>query len=277
MENLKKSQQKLRSALIRCAAFSIVFSGLSCDRGAPQTTTSLSGGGSDTKIATNRIAEADQLWEGREDLTKARVAVAALRQARTADYTNYEAAWKLARASFYVGDHTDDDDEREDMFREGTEAGKVAVELAANKPEGHFWLGANYGGSAAHSTIANLSSFTDIKTEMEAVLKIDESYQGYSAYVGLGRLYLQAPRVLGGDTSKAIEYLEKGVKQSPNNSLMRYHLAEAYQSNNRDAEAKKQIEAIMAGTPDPKYMAEHKTAVEKGKKLLEKIEANARR
>ena len=277
MVNLKKSQQKLRSALIGCAAFSIVFSGLSCDRGSSQTTPSLGGGGSDTKIATNRIAEADQLWEGREDLTKARVAVAALRQARTADYTNYEAAWKLARASFYVGDHTDDDAEREDMFREGTEAGKVAVELAANKAEGHFWLGANYGGSAAHSTIANLSSFTDIKTEMEAVLKIDESYQGYSAYLGLGRLYLQAPRVLGGDTSKAIEYLEKGVKQSPNNSLMRYHLAEAYQSNNRDAEAKKQIEAIMAGTPDPKYMAEHKTAVEKGKKLLEKIEANARR
>lgn len=277
MVNLKKSQQKLRSALIGCAAFSIVFSGLSCDRGTPQTATSLGGSGSDTKIATNRIAEADQLWEGREDLTKARVAVAALRQARTADYTNYEAAWKLARASFYVGDHTEDDDEREDMFREGTEAGKVAVELAPSKAEGHFWLGANYGGSAAHSTIANLSSFTDIKTEMDAVLKIDASYQGYSAYLGLGRLYLQAPRVLGGDTSKAIEYLEKGVKHSPNNSLMRYHLAEAYQSSNRDAEAKKQIEAIMAGTPDPKYMAEHKTAVEKGKKLLEKIEANARR
>jgi tetratricopeptide (TPR) repeat protein len=228
-------------------------------------------------MATNRIAEADQLWEGREDLTKARVAVAALRQARTADYANYEAAWKLARGSFYVGDHTDDDDEREDMFREGTEAGKVAVELAPNKPEGHFWLGANYGGSAAHSTIANLSSFTDIKTEMESVLKIDESYQGYSAYLGLGRLYLQAPRVLGGDTSKAIEYLEKGIKLNPNHSLMRYHLAEALESNNRDAEAKKQIETMMAGTPDPKYMAEHKAAVEKGKKLLEKIDSDARR
>ena len=273
--NLKKSQQKLRSALIGCAVFSIAFTGFSCDRGGPETTTSITGG-TDAKMAADRIAEAETLWEGREDLAKARVAVAALRQARTADYGNYEAAWKLARASFYVGDHTENGDERKTMFREGTEAGKSAVKLQPDKAEGHFWLGANFGGAAAHSTIANLSSFNDIKTEMDAVLKIDESYQGYSAYLGLGRLYLQAPRMFGGDSSKAIEYLEKGVKLNPNHSLMRYHLAEAFESNNRYGEAKKQIETVMATTPDPKYMAEHKDAVEKSKKLLEKIEAAQR-
>ena len=157
------------------------------------------------------------------------------------------------------------------MFREGIEAGKAAVQLQPNKPDGHFWLGANYGGSAAHSTLAGLSSFQDIKGEMETVLKLDESYQGYSAYLGLGRLYLQAPRVLGGDSLKAIDYLEKGIKHNPNNTLMRFHLAEAYEVNNRNAEAKKQIETLMAVTPDPKYAAEHKEAVEKAKKLLEKI------
>ena len=275
MVNLKKSQQKLRSALIGCAVFSIAFSGIGCDRSTPATGAP-AGGSSDAKMAADRIAEAESLWEGREDLQKARVCVASLRQARTADYDNYEAAWKLARAAFYVGDHTDNDSEREDMFREGTEAGKVAVQLEPNKPDGHFWLGANYGGTAAHSTIANLSSFQDIKGEMEAVLKLDESYQGHSAYLGLGRLYLQAPRVLGGDTGKALEYLEKGVKQSPNNSLMRYHLAEALEANNRDAEAKKQLETLMATTPDPKYTAEHNAAVAKAKKLMEKIDSNRR-
>ena len=48
------------------------------------------------------------------------MAVAALRQAHAADYGNYEAAWKLARAAFFVGDRTDNDSERDDMFREGT-------------------------------------------------------------------------------------------------------------------------------------------------------------
>ena len=265
MKNLRKNTQKPRLILI---ALALILGSLACNHSA-DTTAKVDVG--DVKAAADRIAEADTLYDGREDLSKARVAVAALRQARTADYGNYEAGWKLARASFYVAEHTDADSERGDMYREGIEAGKAAVQLQPNKPDGHFWLGANYGGSAAHSTLASLSSFQDIKGEMEAVLKLDESYQGYSVYLGLGRLYLQAPRVLGGDVAKATEYLEKGVKHNPNNTLMRAELAAAYAASNRDAEAKKQIETLMAMTPDPKYAPEHKEAVEKSKKLLEKI------
>jgi tetratricopeptide (TPR) repeat protein len=274
MINLRKNQEKLRTAMVASALISVVLGGLACNNSAPETPSST--GGSDAKVATDKIAEAEPLYEGRDDMTKARTAVAVLRQAHAADYGNYEAAWKLSRAAFFVGDRTDNDTEQDDMFREGTQAGKAAVQLQPNKPEGHFWLGANYGGRAAHSTLSNLSSFQDIKGEMEAVLKIDESYQGYSAYLGLGRLYLGAPKVLGGDVGKAIEYLEKGVKLNPNNMVMRFHLAEAYEANNRNADAKKQIEMILATTPDPKYIAEHKDAVEKAKKLLEKINADSR-
>src|ERR1051326_6194891 len=221
MVKLRKSDKKFAAIGIAAVGLALVFSGVSCHNSPPPNAAAV--GGSDAKLAAERVAEAEPLYAGREDLNKARVAVATLRQARTADYGNYEAAWKLARAAFYVGDHTDNNSERDDMFREGTEAAKAAVTLQPNKADGHFWLGANYGGAAAHSTLSNLSSFDDIKTEMDAVLKLDESYQGYSAYLGLGRLYLGAPRVLGGDVSKAIEYLEKGVKLNPNNSVMRYY------------------------------------------------------
>jgi tetratricopeptide (TPR) repeat protein len=268
MGNLRKNEETLRLLMVILAAISVSFLGLACHNGPPSDVMMSS---TDAKAAADRVAESDALYEGRDDLNKARVAVASLRQARVADYGNYEAAWKLARAAFYVGDHSDNDSEKDDMYREGTEAGKAAVALQPNKPEGHFWLGANYGGAAAHSTLANLSSFQDIKGEMEAVLKIDESYQGYSAYLGLGRLYMQAPRAFGGDNAKAIEYLEKGVKLSPNNTMMKLHLAEAYRDANRVAEAKKQIEAIKAATPDPKYAAEHKDAVSKADKLLQKL------
>ncbi|HKP82782.1 MAG TPA: TRAP transporter TatT component family protein [Pyrinomonadaceae bacterium] len=274
MINLRKNSEILRSAMVASALVSVVLGGMACNNGAPETVSST--GSSDAKAAAAQIAEAEPLYDGREDMTKARTAVTILRQAHAADYGNYEAAWKLARAAFFVGDRTDNDTERDDMFREGTIAGKAAVQLQPNKPEGHFWLGANYGGTAAHSTLSNLSSFQDIKGEMEAVLKLDEGYQGYSAYLGLGRLYLQAPKMLGGDVGKAIDYLEKGLKLNPNNTVMRFHLAEAYETNNRDADAKKEIETIIATTPDPKYIAEHKDAVEKAKKLQEKIAADSR-
>ena len=273
MINPRKKQEILRSAMVASALVSMVFAGISCDGGARERAQST--GSSDAKMAVDKMAEAEPLYEGREDMTRARTAVTALRQAHAADYGNYEAAWKLARAAFYVGDRTDNDTERDDMFREGTEAGKAAVQLQPNKPDGHFWLGANYGGTAEHSTLSNLSSFQDIKSEMEAVLKLDETYQGYSAYLGMGRLYLQAPKVLGGDVNKAIEFLEKGIKLNPNNTVMRFHLAEAYEVANRNADAKKQIETIMSTTPDPKYVAEHKDAVEKARKLLEKINSES--
>ena len=269
MINLRKNREKLRSALVASAVILLVTGGIACNHSSYQSTPST--GSTDAKIAADKVAEAEPLYEAREDMNKARTAVTTLRQAHAADYGNYEAAWKLSRAAFYVGDRTDNDAERDDMFREGTDAGKAAVQLQPEKPDGHFWLGANYGGTAAHSTLANLSSFQDIRGEMEKVLKLDESYQGYSAYLGLGRLYLQAPKVLGGDANKAVEYLEKGVKHNPNNTVMRYHLAEAYEATNRGADAKKQIEAVISATPDPKYMAEHKQAVENAKKLLEKV------
>jgi len=226
----------------------------------------------DEKMATAKIAEADRLYEGREDMPKARVAVAVLRQAVTADYGNYEAAWKLARAAFYVGDHTDNDNEADDMFRAGIESGKAAVKLQAGRPEGHFWLGANYGGEAQRSTLASLSTVQDIQNEMDTVIKIDDKYQGGSAYLGLGRLYLKAPKVLGGDTSKAIDYLKKGLSITPNNSLMMYYLAEAYESERRDAEANKLIDQILTVTPDPKFVPEHRDAIAKANKLKEKIQ-----
>ena len=269
MINLRKNREIWRSALVASALFSVVLGGIACGRGASESPANT--GGADAKMASDKIAEAEPLYDGREDMTKARTAVTALRQAHAADYGNYEAAWKLARAAFYVGDRTDVDTEQDAMFKEGIDAGKAAVQLQPNKPDGHFWLGANYGGSAAHSTLSNLSSFQDIKGEMEAVLKIDEGYQGYSAYLGLGRLYLQAPKMLGGDPAKAVEYLEKGVKANPTNTLMRYELAAAYETVGRPAEAKKQIETLMSTTPDPKYMAEHKQAVQDAQKLLEKI------
>src|SRR3569832_1159595 len=168
MINLRKYRETWQSALGASALLSVVLGGVACDRSASNSPAST--GGADAKMAADKIAEAEPLYEGREDMTKARTAVTALRQAHAADYGNYEAAWKLARAAFYVGDRTDVETERDAMFKEGIDAGKAAVQLQPNKPDGHFWLGANYGGSAAHSKLSNLSSFQDIKGEMEAVV-----------------------------------------------------------------------------------------------------------
>src|SRR6266446_3492904 len=58
------------------------------------------------KPAAAAIAEADQLYAGRSDLTKVRQALVALRQAQADDPTNYELAWRLAKFNYYLGAHS---------------------------------------------------------------------------------------------------------------------------------------------------------------------------
>jgi hypothetical protein len=228
------------------------------------------GAGSDQQSARDFIAQADKLYEGREDLAHARQAIALLRQARLADAGNYEAAWKLAKFNYYLGDFTNDGDERERSFRDGIEAGKTAVKLQPEKPEGHFWLGANYGGKAQASALSGFSAIKDIRQEMETVLRLDEGFEGGSAYMALGQLYLEAPGLLGGDSKKAVQLLEKGLHYGENSSPYRLQLAKAYLAVKRKDDARKQLNAIINIKPDPQYVPEYKKATEEARQLLDK-------
>ena len=221
--------------------------------------------------AAEAIAEADQLYVGRSDLVNVRRGVVALRQAQAEDQANYDLAWRLAKLNYYLGAHSPEPTERDKAFRDGVEAGKLAVKLQDGKPDGHFWLGANYGGKAQTSMLSGLSEIDDIKHEMATVLKLDEKYQSGSAYMVLGQVYLEAPGLLGGDTKKAIEYLEKGLRFGPDNALLRVHLAEAYIEAHRNEDARKQIDALLAMKPAPGYEPEHDEALAEVKKLQEKI------
>lgn len=257
-----------REVLLCCLmAVLAVAAGSSCQNRAVEPTESGSAG--PEKSTAESIAEADALYLQRKDLSNVRRGIIALRQARTRDSGNYEAAWKLARLDYFLGSHAKDDAERDAAFRDGIDAGKSAVLLQDNKADGHFWLGANYGGSAEMSILASLSSIQDIRTQMEKVIELDESYASGSAYLGLGQLYLKAPKVLGGDSKKAVDYLEKGLRFGSNNALLRLRLAEGYHALGRDQDAQKQIDFILKLTPDADYVPEYDDAVA-GAKVLEK-------
>jgi hypothetical protein len=221
--------------------------------------------------SADAIAEADKFYAARADLVKVRQGIVSLRQAQADDPANYDLAWRLAKFNYYLGAHSPNSNEQDKAFHEGIEAGKLAVKLQDGKPEGHFWLGANYGGSAQISILSGLSEIEDIKREMETVLKLDEGFQSGSAYMVLGQVYLQSPRLLGGDVQKAIGYFEKGIKFGPDNALLRLRLAEAYAEDHRNADAQKQIDALITMKPAPGYEPEHNEAVAEARKLQEKI------
>lgn len=260
------SNEMLSKSVIILALTLLCLGAISCRKAATATADHVA-----ARPTKEVIAEADGLYAQRTDIVKVRQAIVALRQAQADDSANYDLAWRLAKYNYYLGSHTPESTEKSKAFHDGVEAGKLAVQLRGDKPEGHLWLGANYGGTAQMSTLAGLSEVEDIKTEMEAVLKIDEKYQAGSAYMVLGQLYLEAPRILGGDVSKSISYLEKGIKIAPENDLMRAKLAAAYAAAHRDEDARKQIETLIATKPSPEYQPEYEEAVADAKKIQEKL------
>jgi tetratricopeptide (TPR) repeat protein len=194
-----------------------------------------------------------------------------LRQARAIEPVNYEAAWRLARMNYFLGEHTTDTSERDKAFSDGEAAAKEAIKLSPNKADGHFWLGANLGGQAEHSALTGLAAAPDIRREMETVIKLDETYMSGSAYMVLARIDLETPPVMGGDPKRAVELLEKGLKFGENNPLLRFYLAQAYFKSNRKDDARKQLETVINMQPDPNYGPEHNDAVNKARELMKKV------
>lgn len=256
--------------IINRLSFILVLSGLACVASGCASNVSEAPPAAGESVA-DLIAQADKLYAEREDLSRLRAGIALLRRARALDPNNYEAAWRSAKFNYYLGAHTPDRDERDKAFRDGAKAGEAAVALPPDRPEGHFWLGANYGGSAQHSTLAGLTSVDNIIEEMETAIRLDEDYESGSAYMALGQVYLNAPRMLGGDKQKAVETLEKGLRFGENNALLRLRLAEAYIAVKRNEDARKQLDAINTLQPHPDYMPEYKEAVAGAAKLRSKI------
>ncbi|SRR6266851_3676317 len=221
-----------------------------------------------TQSAAEYVAQAEQLYAQREDLMRLRQGIVSLRQAVTADPGDYDAFWRLTKYNYYLATHTDNSNERNKAFRDGIEAGKVAVKLQGGKPDGHFWLGANYGAAAQRSTLAGLATVDDIRSEMETVLRLDEGYQDGSAYMVLGLVYLDEPKFIGGNPQKAVELMEKGLHFGNTNAFLHLHLAEAYLKVGRTADARKQLNSIISMTPDQNYLPEYKEAVIEARKLL---------
>lgn len=224
----------------------------------------------ETVPAAELIRQADELFRERGDLEKLRAAVALLKRARRADEKNFEAAWKLAQFSYFLGKNTPDDKESDKVFAAGKTAATVASRLAPDKPDGYFWLGACYGGEAERNPFTKgITAVEKIRAAMLKVIEIDPGFQGATAFDALAMIELKTS-AFGGKPEKAADYLEQGLRLNPENFLARLHLAEAYFALERDAEAKKQLEYVLKIKPPDDLLPEYKQVAAEARKMLER-------
>ncbi len=224
----------------------------------------------DAAKISETLTKSEALFKERSELAKLREAVKSLASVRNADARNFEVEWKFAKFNYFLGKQSTDEKEKEKAFEDGVQAGKIASRIETHKADGYFWYAANLGEQAKASPVTvGVKSIDDIRQAMNKVIEIQPDYQSASAYDALAQVELSTAGMMGGKPEKAVEYLEKALTISKENTYIFLHLAEAYIAVGKKADAKKQLEYLLKMKPNPDYLHEYNETTEKAKKLLE--------
>jgi tetratricopeptide (TPR) repeat protein len=198
----------------------------------------------------------DALYRDRENRVSARTAADIWSGRLAANPRDFESAWKLSRAEYWLGTQGPMDARREALER-GTDVGKEASMIEPSKPEGLFWMAANMGALAESFGLSQGLKYRGaIKDALEKVLSIDPAFQGGSADQALGRWYFKVPGLFGGSKTKSEEHLRKAISYDPQSTAAHFFLADTLFDMKRDAEARRELQKVIDAPINPDWAPE---------------------
>jgi tetratricopeptide (TPR) repeat protein len=210
---------------------------------------------------------ADALYADRTNLASARSAAAFWSTALAADPRDFDSAWKLARADYWLAGHVPKSEQRS-IYEKGIDAGRQAAGIEPNRPEGHFWAAANMGALAESWGMSGLKYRKPIKAELETVLRLDAAFEDGSADRALGRWYHKVPRLFGGNHKLAEQHLKASLKYKEDSTVTHYFLAELYLDDDRTAEARAELQKVLDAPVGEKWGPEDQEWKAKAMRLL---------
>ncbi|MGC4084569.1 MAG: TRAP transporter TatT component family protein [Vicinamibacterales bacterium] len=215
-----------------------------------------------------RAQSADALYAERENPASAKQAATLLADDARQHPTAFEPAWKLARICYWLGTHAPEK-ERRAFLEQGVTAGQTAARLAPNRPEGYFWAAATMGALAESFGLrAGMKYRKPIREALETVLRIDPSFMQGSADRALGRYYARVPSLFGGSRTKAEQHLRASLQYNADSTISRYFLAELLLDQKRTADARAELDRVIAAPLSVEWAPEDRDYKEKARTLL---------
>jgi tetratricopeptide (TPR) repeat protein len=159
---------------------------------------------------------------------------------------------RLAELYLDLGDdlYTEEGQKRK-AYEEGAAVAKRAMLLDDRNPDAHFLYAATTG------SVAKLKGLTagplvvkELKRHIERALDLLPSHA--QALQMMGGLLAELPWLLGGDQAAAETYLKRAIAADPKFTNARLLLAKLYLKQNREGEARAQLQALI-DTDQPHY------------------------
>jgi tetratricopeptide (TPR) repeat protein len=221
--------------------------------------------------AAQTPGDPDVLYAAREHLPSAQAAADIWDAHRRANPADFESAWKLARACYWLGGR-EPADQRRAEYERGIEAGRQAIAIHADRPEGHFWVAANMGAMAeSFGVLTGLRYRGPVKSELETVLRLDPAFQQGSADRALGRWYFRVPGLFGGSDRKSVEHLLKSLTYDPDSAASHFFLADTYLDMHRPDEARRELQKVLEARQAPEWAPEVREFQEKARARLARL------
>jgi uncharacterized protein (TIGR02996 family) len=212
---------------------------------------------------------ADKLYEERGRAGNVRVSVLLLEEA--AD--EYEAAWRMGRALFFLGQEAREVEETRTHHARGALISERAARLAPGRVEGHFWLGVNLALLAqTERPLKALAHALRARRSLLRAAQLDAAYHAAGPLRVLARLQHKLPRLAGGGTKRARANFERAIRLAPANTVTRLYFAEMLSETGDTARARVELETILNAPHDPSWAFEAERDRKLAQSMLSELE-----
>lgn len=180
---------------------------------------------------------------------------------------NEEAAWKFARASYFVGVRIADKARKEQIFDKAYKSLRPYYDAGTDNIGSNYWFSLSAGKyGKLHGIVRSLFLVKPMKNATKKVIAQDPGYEDGAAYTILGAIEYEVP---GGDLDLCIDYCNKALKYDANAITPNLYLGKAYYKQKNYEMAKERLEHLIA-TAKPGYKDEEDDVAE-GKELLAEV------
>jgi tetratricopeptide (TPR) repeat protein len=136
------------------------------------------------------------------------------------------------------------DEAKLDAYARGRQLGERAVELAPRNAQAHLWYAINTARwGQTKGIMRSLFLLPTVQREIDTILTLDpRSARGHAL---AGNVYMEVPRLAGGDRAKAEGHFKKGLEIDPHFTVLRVDLARLYIGDGRYAAARQELTRVI--------------------------------
>jgi len=219
------------------------------------------------------IGKVDHAWLTRSGNKAPMIEALGLAEKAYSEKPGFAAAWRAARACFWICDRSEDEKVDLRYGKIGYEWGLKAIEAKPDRVEGHYYYTICLGeyGKGLSIPVALIKGLGG-KYEKggKKAIQIKPGYEHAGAFRAMGRYYFKLPWPKYSFKQAEAFYLD-GLKIAPGSTRARFYLAELYVKEKMYKKARQSLQTLagLKGYPDEKW--ESAFYKEQGKALFEKI------